>query len=163
MCYINRTWPPSSDHTPFAIVLKKFWKMNQKPTKTAASSSKTEAEAIDHGEQTSGTQSIPQDAGSASSTTATNTTALSTTVPRLPSGPVQEASSTIFTPAMGMFTDGSAHKQRRRLPQDGDINNDLSPTNVMLVTPTRPQAFLLHRELQLDTRPAQVPLNPCLD
>lgn len=163
MCYINRTWPLSSDHTPFAIILRKFWKMNQKPTKTTASSAKTEAETLDRGEQTSGTQSIPQDAGSASSTTAANTTVFSTTVPRLPFGPVQEASSTAFTTAMGTFTDESAHRQRRRLPQDGDINNDLSPTNVMLVTPTRPQAFLLHRELQLDTHPAQVALNPCLD
>lgn len=88
--------------------------MNQTPTKSAASSSKTEA---DRGESTSasGTQIIPQDVSSntsANSTTrASTSTALSTSVPRLPFGPVQEASPASFTPAMGtILTDVAAHK-----------------------------------------------------
>lgn len=133
--------------------------MNQAPTKSSGSRSKTEAEALDRGDPTSGSQSIPQDA-TASSTTAANTTAFSTPVPRLPSGPVQEASPATFTSTMGTFTNESAHKQGRRLPQDGDINNDLCRTNVMLATPTLHPAFPLHPELQPDTRPAQVLINP---
>jgi hypothetical protein len=40
--------------------------------------------------------------------------------------------------------------------QDGGNNSNLCLINVMPVTPTLPQVFLHHQELQPDTRPAQV-------